>query len=161
LSLIRELVLVSSLTLLASRAHAETVASADSSQAVTYIRGRLAQWVEQNNKGDKAADEVWARGMEGWYSHGAEYGDSAAFVVAGVPYVKGAGSSTYDVKVEEVAVGGDVAAVHDIWTEIRHFKGSTATAKRIIRGSELWRRQSDGKWRIVRFVDALEHWTKE
>ena len=145
LSLIRNLVLVSALTLLSSRVQAETVASVDTMQAVTYIRGRLAQWVEQNNKGDKAADGVWARSMEGWYSRGAEYGDSTAFVVAGVPYVKGAGSSTYSVKVEEVAVGGDVATVHDIWTENRHFKGSTATATRTIRGSELWRRKSDGK----------------
>lgn len=62
---------------------------------------------------------------------------------------------------QAVAVSGDVAAVHDVWTEIRHFKGSTATAKRAIRGSELWRRQSDGKWYIARFVDAIEHWTKE
>jgi hypothetical protein len=140
---------------------ARAAASPDSARAVAYIRGRIALWVEQTARGDSAADEIWATGMEGWYSHGAEYGDSAAFAVAGVPWVRGNGSSTWSVQVEEVAVGGDIAAVHDIWTETRHFKGSTATAHRVIRGSEMWRRQSDGRWRIARWVDALEHWVRD
>jgi hypothetical protein len=159
---VRSSILVTTLALLgiALAARPSAATAPDSTRAVDYIRGRLALWVEQNNRGDAAADEVWAKGVEGWYSHGAEYGDSAAFIMAGLPYVKSAGSSTYAVVVEEVAVGGDVAAVHDVWTETRHFKGSAVTVRRTIRGSELWRRQTDGAWRIARFVDALEHWMK-
>jgi ketosteroid isomerase-like protein len=135
--------------------------SADSAAAVAAIRQRLAQWVEQTNRGDGAgANTIWAPPVTGWFPKGAEFSDSAAYAAAGLPSSAGRATVTFQIRVDEVAVGGAVAAVHDIWTETRRFPGSAITVTREIRGSELWRCQSDGAWRIARWVSAPEHWVR-
>lgn len=57
-------------------------------------------------------------------------------------------------------MSGSLAAVHDIWTETLHFDGSKVTVRRVIRGSEMWRRQPDGKWKIARWLSAPEKWVR-
>lgn len=98
--------------------------------------------------------------MVGWFPSAAIFGDSAAFALARLPRQAGIATSTFDVTVEDVAPGGDVAAVHDVWRETRHFRGSAVTVRRLIRGSELWRCQAGGVWRIVRWVSAPEPWER-
>lgn len=130
-------------------------------QAETEIRNSLAAWVEATNKKDeKSANSIWAPNAVGWFPSSPEAGYKAAFDLAGMAFKKDAIYSTYGLKIEEVALSGPIAAVHDIWTEIVHFEGTDVTVKRQIRGSELWRLQSDGKWRIARFVSAPEKWEK-
>jgi hypothetical protein len=63
-----------------------------------------------------------------------------------------------DLVIDEIVASGSVVAVHDIWTETRQFANGRAV-KRVFRGSELWRCQGDGKWRIARYVSAPEPWT--
>ena len=125
------------------------------------IRKALADWVAATNRrDDTAANTIWAQNVVGWFPKAPEFSNSAAFAVAGIPEQKGASYSTYELKIEEVAVSGSIAAVHDVWTETKHFNGSSVTVRRIIRGSELWRKQGDGKWKIVRWVSAPEKWEK-
>jgi ketosteroid isomerase-like protein len=125
------------------------------------IRKALADWVAATNRRDEAAaNTIWAQNVVGWFPEAQEFSNSAAFLVAGIPEDKGASYSTYELKIDEVAVSGSLAAVHDIWTETKHFNGSSVTVRRIIRGSELWRKQADGKWSIVRWVSAPEKWEK-
>ncbi|MBD0371038.1 MAG: nuclear transport factor 2 family protein [Pyrinomonadaceae bacterium] len=125
------------------------------------IRKALADWVAATNRRDEtAANTIWAQSVVGWFPEAPEFSSRASFAVAGIPEDKGASYSTYELKIDEVAVSGSMAAVHDIWTETRHFNGSPVTVRRIIRGSELWRKQPDGKWRIVRWVSAPEKWEK-
>jgi hypothetical protein len=90
------------------------------------------------------------------------FGDSAAYAAAGLPYDRdaGGGTVTYEVFIEEITARGSIAAVHDVWTETRRLPRTTASVRRTIRGSELWRCQPDGQWRIVRFVSAPEPWTR-
>ena len=125
------------------------------------IRATLESWVAANNRKDHAsANTIWAPGVVGWYPKVAEFSLSAAFAVAGFPEKKGTSWTTVELQIEDIAVSGSVAAVHDIWRETMHFEGSRVTVRRLIYGSELWRRQGDGKWRIARWVSAPEKWER-
>lgn len=133
----------------------------DDQKSEAQIRKALAAWVSATNRRDEAAaGKIWAANVVGWFPEAPEFSQGAAFAAAGLPEKKGASYSTYEVKIEEVAVSGSLAAVYDIWTETKHFNGSFVAVRRIIRSSELWRLQPDGKWRIVRWVSAPEKWAK-
>jgi len=133
----------------------------DAQDAERYIRKALADWVAANNRKDyKSADDIWAADVVGWFPSAEEFSPEAAFAVAGLPVKKGTAYSTYELKIEEIDASSSFAAVHDVWTETRHFDGSGVTARRVIRGSELWRRQPDGNWKIARFVSAPEKWER-
>lgn len=125
------------------------------------IRKALGDWVEAANRRDRAAAQsIWTSDVVGWFPSSDEFTIDAAFAVAGLPKKKGSSYSTYEIKIEEIAVSGSLASVHDIWTETLHFDGSKITVRRVIRGSEMWRKQPDGKWKIARWVSAPEKWIK-
>jgi ketosteroid isomerase-like protein len=158
-------VLISFVTLLvfvlASGVFQALSASTQDEKSEAQIRRALAAWVKATNRRDEAAaDAIWGPNVVGWFPEAPEFSGSAAFALAGKPERKGESYSTYEVKIDEVDVSGTMAVVHDIWTETKHFNGSTMTVRRVIRGSELWRLQPDGKWKIVRFVSAPEKWEK-
>jgi ketosteroid isomerase-like protein len=134
-----------------------TCAPSDSASEV-LIRRRLADWVRQTNLGDQAAAaSIWAPTVKGWFPQGAEFRDTAAYAAAGRRPATARAASSYDLEIDEVAVSGDLAVVHDRWTERRRLApGSTVI--RTIRGSETWRCQPGGDWRIARWVSAPEHW---
>jgi hypothetical protein len=156
------LAVIASLTLSGPLSGQEARGTRSDSAAAAAIRARRAPGVEQTKRGDRrAAQTIWAPGSVCWFPRAALFGDTAAAGVAGLPTVPSGGYSTYLLVIDEVAVGGAIAAVHDRWTETRHFPGTTATARRLIRGSELWRRQPDGSWRIARCVSAPEAWERE
>ncbi|MFN2533090.1 MAG: DUF4440 domain-containing protein [Pyrinomonadaceae bacterium] len=123
------------------------------------IRQALANWVLATNRGDQsAANTIWGPKVAGWFPTAREFSNEVAWEVAGLQGTRNDAYSTVEVRIEEVAVSGSIACVHDIWTETRHFKGSSITVKRRIRSSEMWRRQPEGKWKIVRWVSAPEKW---
>ena len=133
----------------------------DEKKAETEIRGALADWVLATNRGDQAtAGKIWGPNVIGWFPRASEFSSSAAWAVAGLPEKKGESYSTYELKIDEVVVSGSIAAVYDVWTETRHFKGSPVTVNRVIRGNELWRLQPDQSWKIVRWVSAPEKWER-
>ena len=133
----------------------------DDKKSETEIRKALADWVAAANRRDEAAaNTIWGPNVVGWFPRVPEFSTSAAFAVGGLPEKKDESYSTFVLKIDEVAVSGSIAAVYDIWTETKHFNGSSVTVKRIIRGNELWRLQPDGKWKIVRWVSAPEKWEK-
>jgi hypothetical protein len=65
--------------------------------------------------------------------------------------------TTFDLAIDDVTGTDSVIVVHDLWTERRDFSGGKSVTRRI-RGSELWRCQPDGRWRITRYVSAPEVW---
>lgn len=136
-------------------------AAHDSSAAAYAIRQRLARRVAATNAGDgAAAGTIWAAGVTGWFPRGAEFTDSAAYRAAELLPSAGPARVSFEIRVDEVAVSGGLAAVHDIWTETRRFPTSAVAVRREIRGSELWACQPDGSWRIRRWVSAPEHWVR-
>jgi len=137
-------------------------AAGDSAAAVATVRQRLAEWVRQTNAGDRqGAGEVWAPGMVGWFPTASLFSDSAASAAAGVapsaqpPRPR----TTFDIVVDDIVASGSVVVVHDVWAETRTFATPARAVQRVIRGSELWRCQPDGRWRIARYVSAPEPWT--
>jgi ketosteroid isomerase-like protein len=138
-----------------------TACSTSDGEAANTIRARLARWVEQANADDRQGmNEVWAPGLIGWFPRYPAFTDSAAAVVAGVDARSIAPApSRYEIVIDDIAASGEMAAVHDIWTETKTFAGNRSV-RRTIRGSELWKCQPDGRWRIARYVSAPEAWSK-
>ena len=134
----------------------------DTLAAVAVVRARLAEWVRQANANDRAGmNEVWAPGLVGWFPRAPVFTDSAAVAAAGLTVAPAApAQDTYDLVIDDIAAGGAIVAVHDIWTQTRALSEGKK-AKRVIRGSELWRCQPDGRWRIARYVSAPEPWVRE
>lgn len=138
---------------------AQNGCAASDSAAATAVRARLAEWVRQANANDRSGmNEVWAPGLVGWFPRARLFSDSAAAAAAGsaATATLSAVQTTYGLVIADVVASGSVVVVHDVWTETRDF--GSRKAKRVIRGSELWRCQSDGKWRIARYVSAPEPW---
>jgi hypothetical protein len=137
-------------------------ANGDTVAAAAAVRGRLVEWVRQANANDgPGMNEVWAPGMVGWFPRAPLFTDSAAFAAAGVSATAtGPLPSTYELVIDDLVASGSVVAVHDIWTQTRQLS-QDKKAKRVIRGSELWRCQPDGHWRIARYVSAPEPWVVE
>lgn len=111
--------------------------------------------------GDRSgANEVWAPGMVGWFPGAPVFSDSAANAAAGARPSTGPTPvrARFDVIVDDIVASGSVVVVHDVWTETREMGTPANAVQRIIRGSELWRCQPDGRWRIARYVSAPEPW---
>ena len=123
------------------------------------IRQSLADWMEATNQRqyDKAND-VWAPGVVGWFPEARVFGMDEAYRVAGVPRGSEKPYSTFELTIEEMLIGSELAVVRDIWHETIHFPGNAATVVRPIRSFEVWKPQPDGKWRIVRWISAPEPW---
>ena len=138
-------------------------AASDSAASAAAVRQRLAEWVRQTNAGDRSgANEVWVPGMVGWFPGASIFSDSAANVVAGAAARTTPAApvrARFDVVVDDIVASGSVVVVHDIWTETREVGAPASMVQRVIRGSELWRCQPDGRWRIARYVSAPEPWT--
>jgi len=140
--------------------HAISCANDDSTAASAAVRARLAEWVRQANGNDnEGMREVWAPGLVGWFPRAPIFSDSAALATAGLrnPPTSG-GRATFDLIIDYIVAAGSFVVVHDIWTETRRLSPGK-TVRRQIRGSELWRCQPDGRWRIARYVSAPEPWT--
>ncbi len=121
-------------------------------QDEAVIRQTLAAWVAAYNSGDYAtAGKVWAPDLIGWPASGPD--DSFAREAEALKHAPQGKSPTtrYKLTIEEVMVSGDMAVVRDIWTEVPE-QGQSKQ----FRSYEVWRRQSDGAWKIARWIDGPE-----
>ena len=137
-----------SLSLLVAASACEA-APTQAQQDEAVIRQDLADWLKAFNDGDYAkAAHVWAPDMRGWGdgvedSYEREMDAANKLPRAVVPRER------YQLRIDEVMVEGDMAVVHDTWTEI----GATGKARSF--GSfEVWRRQPDKSWKISRWIDG-------
>jgi ketosteroid isomerase-like protein len=122
-------------------------------KAEKQIRDSLARWVEASNRGDwKEAVKIWAPDLIGWYPGMPD--DTFAREAEGA--AKGGGPRTrYALEIKEVMVSGSLAVVRDVWTFSTVGKTGEQTAERV-KSFEVWRRQSDGVWKIARWISAPE-----
>lgn len=58
----------------------------------------------------------------------------------------------YDLDLHEIIVDGDLAVARFIWNLTVRDRASGATVRSADRGIDIFRRQPDGAWRIVRFI---------
>lgn len=122
------------------------------------IRARLQSWLEANRRRDAAGMRaIWDPKSVCWLPEVPELSNAAAARLAGSdPSLRG--WSAYGLTTERIDVSADLGVVHNVFTETRHFTDTARTVSRRLRGSELWQRQTDGQWRIIRCVSAPDSW---
>ena len=120
------------------------------SEGETAIRAQLQGWLEANRRRDRAGMQaLWDPKSVCWLPEAPELSNAAAARLAGSdPALRG--WSAYELSTDRI--------VHNVFTETRHFTDTAKTVSRRLRGSELWQRQSDGAWRIIRCVSAPDPW---
>jgi steroid delta-isomerase len=65
-------------------------------------------------------------------------------------------SYTYNLDIKEILVFGDTAVVRLVWTLTVKNKQDGRETTSVEPGMDLFRKQSDGRWRIIRYM-AYEH----
>jgi ketosteroid isomerase-like protein len=131
-------------------AHAAPTDSA--SPAEQQIRAALTHWVEAANRGDyKAALSVWAPDLIGWAPDGSD--DSYALEQKFAMQPMQPPKTTYALTINEVIVDGTLAVVRDTWTQTMH-GGASGDKPETFRSFEVWRRQPDASWKIIRWIDG-------
>jgi ketosteroid isomerase-like protein len=115
--------------------------------------------VEAANRQDwRAAAQVWAPDLVGWYP--GQPDDTYAKEMEQAAHPKpGRPKTRYAVKVEEVIVSGPLAVVRDIW-RFTTAPGTKDSSIAVVRGFEVWQQQADGHWKISRWISAPEPATK-
>jgi ketosteroid isomerase-like protein len=127
----------------------------DSSTAVRAIRVALAAWMAAANRQDwRAAAEIWAPDLIGWYPGQPDdtYAKEMALAIHPRP---GRKPTRYEVTVNEVIVSGSWAVVRDTW-RFTTGSGSADSSVAVVRSFEVWRRQPDRAWKIARWISAPE-----
>lgn len=141
---------------------AATLRTGDAAEAAhqgeAAIRARLKDWLEANRRRDAAGMRaIWDAGSICWLPEVPELSNAAAARLAGSdPSLRG--WSAYELTTERIDVLGDLGVVHNVFTETRHFTDTKRTVSRRLRGSELWQRQANGDWQIIRCVSAPDPW---
>ncbi len=132
----------------------------DSATAAREIRATLAQWVVAANRQDwRAAAEIWAPDLIGWYP--GEPDDTYAGEMARAAHPRpGRKPTRYEVTIHEVLVSGPQAVVRDTW-RFTTGSGSPDSSVDVVRSFEVWRRQPDRAWKIARWISAPEPAAKQ
>lgn len=140
------------LLLVLSAGVASAGASADDAAADKAIRSALAGWVEAANRGDyKATMSVWAPDLIGWAPEGPDDSYERELRYTSMPPQPV--STTYALTIDEIIVDGSLAVVRDTWAQTT--KQQTGPDKvSTFRSFEVWRRQTDGSWKISRWLDG-------
>jgi steroid delta-isomerase len=60
--------------------------------------------------------------------------------------------SHYTLDLREILVYGDIAVVRLIWTLDESKEGSTVTVRSLEPGMDIFQRQKDGSWKIIRYL---------
>jgi ketosteroid isomerase-like protein len=145
----------SAATLLMVMGSLDAQAQSDSARAAGTIRASLAHWVAAANRQDwRAAAEVWAPDLIGWYPGQPDDTFEKEQAQAAHPR-PGRKPTRYEVTVNEVMVSGSLAVVRDSWRFTTN-PGSADSSVSSVRSFEVWRRQPDGAWKIARWISAPE-----
>ncbi len=132
---------------------ARGVPDTSEAKAEEEIRDSLARWVDASNRGDwKEAVKIWAPDLIGWYPGMPD----DTFARESENAAKGGAPRTrYELEIKEVMISGSLAVVRDVWTFSTIGKAGEQTVERV-KSFEVWRRQSDGAWKIARWISAPE-----
>jgi uncharacterized protein (TIGR02246 family) len=134
-------------------------ASASSEADVSAIRSALENWLKASNSRDaEGMGRVWAAdaitsvpGQIDADYNAIRAGEKAA---AARPDI----SRTMSLEIEEIQVSGDLGFARDTWTFTTKWNRTGEVTRMKLRSIEVWRRQADGSWKIIRtlsYPDAL------
>jgi steroid delta-isomerase len=134
----------------ASPTLAEQAGSAESA-----IRKTLLQWTAAFNAGRSAeVCRLFAPDLRYDYRGLPERGFDDICALLQRSLADPAKRYAYDLDIKEVMVSGDMAAVRLVWTLTTTHRGKSDQAGAITRepGLDIFRRQPDGTWKIVRYL---------
>jgi steroid delta-isomerase len=122
-------------------------------EAEAAIRGALGKWVMDFNVGNaRAVCDIFAPDLRYDYRGFPERDYRAVCDLLQRSLANPSRSFRYSLEIKEILVSGDLAAVRLVWTLTGSGAGidGVATAEEV--GLDIFRRQPDGVWRIVRYI---------
>ncbi|MBN9061191.1 MAG: hypothetical protein BGP06_03040 [Rhizobiales bacterium 65-9] len=126
-------------------------AVAQSGDAPAQVRRALEGWADDFNQGraDKLCD-LFAPGLVATIRGDGDRGRDALCANLTAALSKPGRALHYAVRIHDIEAEGDLAAVRLDWTLT--VKAGDKTMVSVERGLDVFRRQPDGHWRIVRFI---------
>jgi uncharacterized protein (TIGR02246 family) len=117
------------------------------------IAAALTQWTADFNAGraDKVCD-LFARDLRADFRGQPERGYDAQCGLLQRSLADRARAFSYALAVKEILVWGDAAVVRLTWTLTIRRKATGRTASSVEPGLDVFRRQSDGRWRIICYI---------
>src|SRR3954470_12108973 len=127
-------------------------ARADDDSSRADIAAALTQWTTDFNAGraDKVCD-LFARDLRAEFRGQPERGYDVQCGLLQRSLADGARAFSYAPAVKEILVWGDVAVVRLTWTLTIRQKDTGREVTSLEPGFDVFRRQSDGRWRIIRY----------
>ncbi len=113
------------------------------------IRSRLEQWTADFNAGNKQAScELFSKSLiSDFRGQGeADYAKRCALIIKALD--DPARTFKYSLAIKEIITEGDLAIVRLTWT----LTISPGDIKSVEPGLDVFRRESDGRWRIIRYI---------
>jgi ketosteroid isomerase-like protein len=128
-------------------------ARADDAASGAEIAAALTQWTADFNAGraDKVCD-LFARELRADFRGQGERGYDAQCALLRKSLGDGARNFAYAFAIKEILVWGDVAVVRLTWTLTVRDKSGGRGVTSVEPGLDVFRRDSDGRWRIVRYM---------
>jgi uncharacterized protein (TIGR02246 family) len=136
-----------------SKSKAEPSSEADAAA----IRSALENWLKASNSRDaEGMGKVWAAdavasvpGQIDADFNAIRAGEKNAATRTDI-------SRTMSLEIEEIQVSGDLGFVRDTWTFTTKWTRTGEVTRAKLRGVEIWRRQADGSWKIIRSLSYLD-----
>jgi ketosteroid isomerase-like protein len=125
----------------------------DSADGAATIRAELVAWTQAYNT--RQADKVCGIFSEDLrYKFGEIQDRGYNDVCPALRRLLGDGThrSHYTLDLREILVYGDIAVVRLIWTLDSSQSGSSATVRTLEPGMDIFQRQNDGTWKIIRYL---------
>ena len=126
---------------------------ADDAASRAEIAAALTQWTADFNAGraDTVCD-LFARELRADFRGQPERGYDAQCALLRRSLADKTRTFSYALAIQEILVWGDVAVVRLTWTLTVRDKGRARDVTSVEPGLDVFRRQGDGRWRIVRYV---------
>lgn len=130
---------------------AQPASAADKARA--QIAAALRQWMADFNAGraDKVCD-LFARDLRVDFRGQPERGYAATCRLLKRSLADRTRRYSYSLRIKEILVRGDMAVVRLTWTLTARRKGAARPTVSVEPGLDVFRRQADGRWRIVRYM---------
>lgn len=125
----------------------------DTADGAATIRAELVDWTQAYNA--RQADKVCGIFSEDLrYKFGQVQDRGYSDVCTALRRLLGDEThrSHYTLDLREILVYGDIAVVRLIWTLDSSQPGSSATVRTLEPGMDIFQRQSDGTWKIIRYL---------
>jgi uncharacterized protein (TIGR02246 family) len=128
-------------------------ASAQADKAEAEIRAALAKWTgDFNARNASRICDLFAPDLVYDYRGFPERGYDAICTLLRRSLADAGKSFTYRLDIKEIIVSGDMAVVRLVWTLAVAMPGSSQKTESREPGLDVFRRQADGSWKIVRYM---------